>query len=37
MEFELSGKNAARITLYWTINERGYWQIKREKIDADSA
>lgn len=37
MEFELGGSSTAKFTLYWEQNAAGFWQIKREEIDAGSA
>lgn len=34
MDFELGDSSSTRITLYWEQNTAGFWQIKREEIDA---
>jgi len=34
MEFNMIGSQSTRITLYWEQNETGFWQIRREEVDA---
>jgi len=37
MSFELNDSSRTRVTFYWEQNRDGYWQIKREEINAGGA